>query len=184
MRQYPLPLVALAALLGACAPAVRTPGGRLIEPTPSVSSNSSGTTVRLNPDDPRMASQLRATPAQVWEALPAVYAELGIEPDLVDPAKMTLGSGRFTASQIGGRRTGSYVRCGNEGSAASSMNRQRYRLTVMTSLQPSGSGTTVTTRVEGSANAVDASNASATYCASTGQLEQRITQLLLARVGA
>lgn len=189
----PQPWLAVLVVLGACAPATtsgptNTPttttatAPRIVENAPVFQSEGKDTEFRLSPDDTPSSRGVRGAPQQVWAALPVVYGVLGMEPDLVDPDRLTVGSTRLTVSRIDGKRISAYVRCGGDGSGIELASQRRYRLNVVTSLRPEGSGTVVSTRVEGSATPVDGGGG-ATYCASNGMLEARIVELIQARTG-
>lgn len=175
-------MVATLVVLGACAPS-NAPGTRLSEPAPSIATGSDNMgSFRINPQDAHTSRTVSAAPAVVWAALPTVFEELGIATELVQPEQLTLGTAQVTSSRVGGKRTGAYLRCGNEGAGPSAMTGRRHRMTVITSLRPEGTGTVVTARVEGSATPIDGSGGTS-YCTSTGELETRIMEILHRQVG-
>ena len=122
---------------------------------------------------------LNASPEQVWTALPAVYAALGIPAEINQPAAYTYGTNRFTGSRLNGKRITDFMRCG--GSGAMPPTTYRIRLLVLSSVQP---GTTpgtarLTTQVQGSATPVDGTSSAIVGCSSTGRLEQGIHTRIL-----
>mgnify|MGYP006952743524 CR=1 FL=1 len=138
---------------------------------------------RLSSDDRGMATPLPATPDRIWTELPEVYKALGMEIDVLDPASRTVGSRRAPASQLRVPRNRPVARCA-EGAGLPGTTRYRIQVTVTTTLTPvSAEETRVVTRVSGVGTPFEGTSTGQVACASTGELEQRIHQMLRDRLG-
>ena len=111
----PLVLVVLAATSSSCAssaasdgspssPAPRRTSVRVAGQRPIDITNEAGVGIRL-----------LAAPAQAaWQALPAIFEQLGIAVEYVDRANMAVGTSGYLARRIGGDRMNTFVDCGND----------------------------------------------------------------------
>lgn len=182
MRPLPSALM-LTVLAAACAPATSSPDQRPVGPNAAIIESSTSVMVRINNDESGMTRTLDAAPERVWAVLPAVYGELGIPVEVSDANARAFGNRRVTVQRIGGERTSSWVRCGNEGAGPSAMSGYRVQLSILTSLQPAGAGkTTLTTQIGGHGTTIEGTSTSRVLCATTGRLEQRIAQMIAARL--
>ena len=128
--------------------------------------------------------QVGARLDQVRAALPEVFRELGVEDAGQDREGLVFGSRDITAPRLGGERTSAWVRCGNSmGAGPSAAGSYRTKLSVLVTLRPDGERTWVTSQVTGSATSVGGTSTEAVMCVSNGRLEQRIQELLTARLG-
>jgi hypothetical protein len=126
--------------------------------------------------------ELPASPDTVWRTLIEVYSAFGLTPDVADSRSRTYGVRRFTGTRLGGKRTGEYVRCASEGLGPSAVMGHRTELSIVSVLAPAGNGGTIlTTEVTGSATRADGSTAPMP-CASTGELELRINEVVRGRL--
>jgi hypothetical protein len=163
--------------LTACASASSPPAGAGT-PGSITGSDVGGGTIRMGTDSRATSIFISATPEQVWAVLPSIYQELGIQTEMRDDALRTIGTRGFTGGRIGGKRTGDFVRCGNQGSGPSSGGMVRTRLTIVSRVTASGDGKSdLVTEVGGTATPVEGTSTGPTACASTGELEQRIKQM-------
>lgn len=125
--------------------------------------------------------ELAVSSDTVWEALPAAYLELGLQPSFVDPQRRLVATGAFVApTRLGGKLVRSLVECGS-GSGLPLPASYAITLDVATEIAPSGSGTTARTRLLGSARPT-ANSGNPVQCASTGALEQMIFEEIERRV--
>jgi len=128
-----------------------------------------------------------AAPAdQVWAALPAVFAELG----LADQAQVLDETGRIYGTQpnsvrrrLAGVALSRLLDCGSRAGIA---NADSYAITIAirTQVQPDAAGgSTLRTEVDAHGRATGTSDASV-RCGTTNELERRIERLVKARIAA
>jgi hypothetical protein len=165
-------------LLTACASASSPPAGAGT-PGSITGSDVGGGTIRMGTESRATSISISATPEQVWAVLPSVYQELGIQTEMRDDALRSIGTRGFTGSRIGGKRTGDFVRCANQGSGPSSGGMVRTRLMIVSRVTSAGEGKSeLVTEVGGTATPVEGTSTGPTACASTGDLEQRIRTMV------
>jgi hypothetical protein len=172
-------LIALS--LGACSSAVTSaPVSRAPGPPASVDGTETSTYIRLSEESLAATAEFYATPEKLWAALPVVYGKLGIAANVNDPTTLRYGATAFTSSQLGGKRTADYVRCGNEGAGPSASGAYRRRLSILSSIVGIGDAhSALTTEVTGSATSVEGTSSGAVRCVTNGTLERQIRSLLL-----
>ncbi|HEX2091150.1 MAG TPA: hypothetical protein VHG28_02065 [Longimicrobiaceae bacterium] len=179
------PAVLLALLAASCAPPSPSTGTAPRGPTPILEETSTGLSYRLNNDTEAVVYRVDAPVDHVWALLPEVYRELGIPEGTRDPAARVYGNRRAPVARVGGERVSAFLRCGNEeGAGPSAVTRFRVHLAALTSLEPVGDRTRVTTEVAGSATPIEGTSTGPVLCVSTGVLEKRIVELLTARLAA
>lgn len=173
-----------ALFLAGCAGAAAGTGSD-VAPTPTVATTrivtTEGGTVMasaMNVDiDVRLA--VTGTADQAWAVLPGVYAELGIPLSVNDARTKTLGNtGWRTRRMIGRVPAQRYLECGSSGTLA---NAETYQLTlsIVSTVAPNArGGATVATTVTGSGKNPITSSSAEVRCASTGDLELRIRDLV------
>ena len=127
-------------------------------------------------------STVSAPPAAMLAALKAAYADLGIEVKLWNPQTGEVGNRNFTKSyRLAGRPISDYLGCGvtTTGQAA-----DNYRITMslVSRVTPSGSGSTVETKLTGYAEDISSSKGTLS-CMTLGILEQRLQKLALTHLG-
>ena len=169
----------LALLVGACATTAAPPQPG---PTPSgnVADTETGGMFRLGADPMGVALSIGAPPDKVWAAVPVVYEKLGIIAELNEPAQRKIGTLAYTQSRLGGKRTSDWVRCGTQGAGPSSGGMSRTRLSIVTTVRSAGEDRSeLVTEVGGSSTNVEGTSTGAVACASKGDLEQRIRDLVL-----
>ncbi len=166
----------------ACATSGGVRSGSEPERVTVVSSGLSELEVRTTADG-TAAYNADAPIEQVWSVLPQVYEELGVELAVLDTVSMRIGNTRFTPRRIGGRRLSQYLRCGSSVTAAPNADTYRVTMSLITRLMDAGDGTTsVLTLVAASAKPRDVGG-SVVNCGSTGRLEQRVSEMVNARLG-
>jgi hypothetical protein len=151
-----------------------------------VSTPSSGAPdLELYRDTRLVAHSVKAPPAEVWKAMPAAYADLGL---VGGPARGQTQT--FAAVLPSIRRQldkvplSKLLDCGTTPTGTPSADVHLVRLQVTTIVEPEGAtGTRLRTQVLARATSVENSNG-AQECSSTGILEQRLAQAVDARVGA
>lgn len=126
---------------------------------------------------------IRGTWQTAWDALPAIYAELGIGGSGVMNADEHLFGRRWMRAQgsLGEVRMSRVLRCGSLHLGGE--DRFNLALTVMTELSPAGGGSTVRTWVDASGRDMTGPGSPPVQCASTGWLEGEIAARLQARTG-
>jgi hypothetical protein len=113
-----------------------------------------------------------------WTAFPAVFAELGIDPNIIDSRQMLFGNaGAVYRHDLAKQRLSHYVNCGNIIGLSSADTYEVYIRVISQVLPVDGGLSKVRTEVDAHARAVDGAEQSVP-CSSTGLLESRIAKLL------
>lgn len=121
---------------------------------------------------------------QVWAVLPQIYEELGVPLAMHDAVRKRIGNSSFRARRIGGKRLSQYLRCGGSGPTATP-NADRYQVTMSLTTRLSDAsegGTAISTVVGATARPRDVGG-SVVNCASTGRLEEQISEMVKEAVG-
>lgn len=127
------------------------------------------------PNEPAHAPDtLSMTQQKAWEALPALFAKLGVAISVVDTESHVLGALRVPQRRmVAGERLSRLLECGT-GSFGPNADRYSVNLTVLVSVQSLPDGQAVIETRVGGVAAPNGLNSSVN-CASTGVLEDRIT---------
>jgi len=122
------------------------------------------------------------SPESVWRVLPEVYEALALPVTQQDATSQTIGNqGVRLRRQLGGERLSRYLDCGRTQGVPSADTYEVF-LTVTTRLQPGDAGTsTLQTNVNASARSVTFSSG-VVECSSTRVLEERLVELVAARL--
>jgi hypothetical protein len=153
--------------------ACSTAGNRAAEAPATIGQSPTTGEIRVGQQS-AATTTVNARPAAVWEVLPQIYLDLGINPEVNDPAALTFGTRRFTQSRLGDVPTANYLRCAFQGSGVATASSYRIRLTVVSYLSDAPGGQTrMMTEVSGQASSV-ANSSAPVNCVSTGALEDRI----------
>lgn len=117
-----------------------------------------------------------AIPAErAFALLPAAYQSLGIEVAHNDPASRTLGNREVTAvRKLGNVSLSQYLRCGDTVTGAAAVDSYRVRMSVLTTVQPTGTGSELRTDLRAYATAPGRNDPQ--ECFSTGRLETAIAR--------
>ena len=119
------------------------------------------------------------TPDQAWTALTAVYQELGIPLSVNDAASKTIGNtGWRTRRSIVRVPAQRYLDCGSSGTI---QNAETYQLTlsIISNVKPNPrGGAVVSTAITGTGKNPITSSSAEVRCASTGDLELRIREMV------
>ncbi len=127
-----------------------------------------------------VASVVRRAPATVWQALPAVFAELGIEINFREPATKRVGTCyQRIHGWLGKELVATYIDCGDTRSVPNADSYQ-VELTVLTTVSADSGGTTLSTFVLGVGQSI--SSADRVWCRSKGNLEARIREMVEAHL--
>ena len=174
-----LSVLSLALFATACASAPAHPES---SPGPSahVSDTETGGIFRLSDDSKSVSLSIDAPPEKVWGALSVVYEKLGIRSELNDSTARSIGTRAYSQSRLDGKRTRDWVRCGNDGAGPSSGGMARTRISIVSTVRSAAEGRSdLVTEVGGSSTSVEGTSTGAVACASKGELEQRIRDLVL-----
>ena len=115
---------------------------------------------------------------KAWAAMPTVFGELGIDPNIVDTKQHVFGNAGTThRGKLGTQRLSRYFDCGTT-AGISNADQYDILIRVITQIIPAGGGlAALRSQVEASARS-GATSGSAIRCASTGALEERIAHML------
>jgi hypothetical protein len=138
------------------------------------------TTVRANPK-----VSLPVAPSRAFEALKAVYAELGIPQVVSDAATGQVGNTNFTKSrQLAAQPISSYLDCGDSLTGPSA-DIYRIYMSLVSVVRPAASGTSeLETAFQASGQNMSGAAAERVACTSTGRFEERIQRMVLIKTGA
>lgn len=167
-------LLIAAALVG-CAPASSSIVPRP-EPPARIEATSTGVEVRLDADERVVGGVVPRSADDAWDALVALYGQLGFPIEVRDPNRRAIATEIFRAPRrILDRRLRSYMDCGQTLTGAR-VDMWRVSARLMTELEPTGDGTTVRSRLTASARPRDGSSTPPVPCTSSGELEREIVQ--------
>lgn len=182
----PLLMLALAVALTACASgASRTPdlatGGAPPELTIKGASERGASAIfyRLDNSDGGITRVVRATPEETWKTVLVTYNDLGLPITAVDADKRRVSSSQArTPRTLGGKRLRDYLDCGS-GIAGPRVDSYDVAYTLVTAVLAAGADSTaVHTTLVASASSRGGTSGAPVACATTGQLEKRIAQLV------
>jgi hypothetical protein len=155
------------------APGTSTATGRVV--------TTEGSTVQMNTMniDTDVRVFVTGTPDEAWAVLPGVYAELGIPLTTNDSRTKSIGNtGWKTRRFIGKQRMQQYFDCGSSGTI---YNAETYELniSILTTVRsnPSG-GSVISTAMTASGKNPITSSSAEVRCATTGNLELRIRDMV------
>lgn len=183
-----LTLAALSLIVTGCATSA-TGGGRAPVPdnTPTPTANTgrvvlaSGATVQMNTMNIDLDVKLfvTGTPDEAWAVLPGVYSELMIPVSVNDTRTKTIGNtGWRTRRSIGRVPAQRYLDCGSSGTLE---NAETYQLSlsIVTSVLPNpNGGAVISTAITGTGKNPVTSSSAEVRCASKGDLELRIRDMV------
>jgi hypothetical protein len=115
---------------------------------------------------------------KAWAAIPTVFGELGIDPNVIDSRQHVFGNAGTThRGKLGTQRMSHYFDCG---ATAGISNADQYDILirVITQIIPAEAGlSALRTQVEATAHP-SATSGQSVRCATTGALEERIAHML------
>ncbi len=153
--------------------------------TPTVNTNrvvtTSGQTMQMNAMNIDLDVKLFVTGTvdEAWAVLPGVYAELGIPLSVNDNVRKTLGNtGWRVRRSIGRVPAQRYLDCGSSGTLENAETYQ-LNLSIITTVVPNqNGGSVVSTALSGTGKNPVTSSAAEVRCASKGDLELRIRDMV------
>lgn len=124
-------------------------------------------------------------PNRVYEAVKAVYEELGIPAGTHDPTTGRFGnSDFFKTRKLANEAMSTFLNCG-ESFTGSVANNYRIYMSLMSQVRPDGKGgSQLETAFTAQAQNMEGSSSDRISCGSTGKLEERIRRGVLLKVGA
>jgi hypothetical protein len=138
---------------------------------------------RVISDDPTVGEPIAAPSAQVYQALIAVYSELGIPATVVNPSTGVVASvHRRAFGRLGGTNLSRFLSCG-ESMTGPRADQDRIVLSVVSRVKPNGADKSrVETRVVATATGTGGTS-DRMPCTTTGELEMRIHRAAKAGLG-
>ena len=126
-----------------------------------------------------------AAPSRTFEAVKAVYEDLGVPPGTHDPATGRFGNTDFWKSRrFANEPMSMFLNCG-ESFTGPVANNYRIYISLMSVVRPDGKGgSELETAFSASAQNMEGSSGDRIACGSTGKLEERIRKGVLLKVGA
>lgn len=179
---------ALLAALAACASAgTREPGTESAErnvtmvTTTAASGQTVTTPVTTYSDVGARAVEIQGTADDVFRALPEAYRTAGLEVVTSDPPNRTAGNTQIRVRRNLGRQPlSAYLDCGTSGLSGPAADAYPVRLSVVSTVTPSGSTSQLRTVVR--AAYVTAEQSGTTPCNTTGALETAIARAVQLQV--
>ena len=134
---------------------------------------------------PNAKAPVPAAPSRVFDAVKAVYEELGIPPGTHDPATGRVGNTDFWKSRrLGNEALSAYLNCG-ESFTGPVANNYRIYISLMSIVRPDGQGASeLETAFSAQAQNMEGTSGDRISCGSTGRLEERIRKSVLLKVGS
>jgi hypothetical protein len=112
-----------------------------------------------------------------WSAYPNVFADLRIDPNIINSDQMVFGSAAYHRNTLGKKRLSHYFECGNMLGVSTADSYDVWVRVISQVLPLDGGLSTVRTQVEATARVGDRMGETV-RCSSTGLLESQITKLL------
>lgn len=182
-----LALLAAGVLLAACASAGSDPANtRPADPRGAeVTSTGYGSgSISLPAEVTSSGAVIPATPAQVWNALRGVYADLGIEVAEADEASFMLGNPRFSVRRrFAGEALSKFVNCGQSSTSASVADSYQIRLALRNTVVAEGQGSRLVTTVEATARNPEGASTNTRRCVANDHLGEVLSHRVLLKIG-
>ena len=186
MRSIPsraLVVGAIAVATLACASGGGTTGSPRTPNTVRVETGAGALELGVTNSDPTSERRVSGEPGRIWAALPAVFEELGVPVTTNVTASRMMGN---TSHRVRGRQGGARISrnlyCG-ERMGVQNADSYEIVLRLLVQLRPADGQTAVVTSVEGTARPM-ATSGNEIHCSTTGQLDDRIVQLLTNRASS
>jgi hypothetical protein len=134
---------------------------------------------------PNAKASIPVAPSRAFEALKAVYEELGIPPGTYDPATGRVGNPNFWKTRkLGDVTISTYLNCGDSLVGAIADNYRIY-ISLISVVRPDGKGASeLETAFSAQARNMEGTAGDRVACGSTGRLEDRIKKSVLLKAGA
>jgi hypothetical protein len=180
---HALSSVLVLAVTASCASSGSSPGPDIAPPSQRVVATDNQTTYRTTVA-PNAKSPVPAAPSRAFDAVRAVYDELGIPIATNDPATGRVGNTNFWKTRkLGSEALSTYVNCGDSFAGGSAADNYRVYLSILSVVRPNGSGASeLETAVSASAQNMEGTAGDRITCGTTGRLEERIRQGVLRKV--
>jgi len=163
--RYSISLFAI--LVAACA---TNTGSRVPEGKRAVIFDDKVGTIRTDANPAGTAVAVALTPDQAWEAIKAVYAEVGIEVKYLNRPVGELGNRDVMLSRrLGTERISRYLDCGTDNFSGLQADAYPVRASLVTTMSPQGTNTSIQTKFGGTMTKPGAF--ATVHCTSTGALE-------------
>lgn len=129
------------------------------------------------------SASFQANPDQVWKALVAAYADVGIEVGTLDEAHRVIGNRKLAVrGRLAGQPISRFLSCGTDAFGGALADKNRVELSVVSAVRSAtGDASTLETQVQ--AMALRSASGSNMVCTSTGVLEQRLARAVGEQVG-
>jgi hypothetical protein len=126
-----------------------------------------------------------AAPNRTFDAVKAVYEDLGVPPGTHDPTTGRFGNTDFWKSRrFANEPMSTFLNCG-ESFTGPVANNYRIYISLMSIVRPDGKGgSELETAFSAAAQNMEGSSGDRIACGSTGKLEERIRKSVLLKVGA
>ena len=136
------------------------------------------TSVMVNPK-----AAVPAPPSRVFDAVKAVYDELGVPPGTNDPSTGRVGNTDFWKTRkFAGESISSFLNCG-ESLTGTVANNYRIYMSLLSIVRPDGKGASeVETAFRAQAQNMEGTSSDRISCGSTGKLEERIRKSVLLKL--
>ena len=179
-----LPMVLLGLAGTAACASSGTSGSGL--PTPSdriVATDNHGTYRTTQAPNEKVA--IPVAPSRAFEAVKAVYGELGIPLGVNEPATGRVGNADFWRTRkLGNEPISTYLSCGDSFAGAAADNYRIY-ISVISQVHPDGKGETdLETSFTAQARNMEGTTSDRVACGTTGRLEELIRQRLIEKLNA
>jgi hypothetical protein len=124
-------------------------------------------------------------PSRAFEALKAVYGDLGIPLAINEPATGRVGNADFWKTRkLANEPISTYLSCGDSFAGAAADNYRIY-MSLISAVRPDGKGTSeLETSFTARAKNMEGTAGDHVACGTTGRLEELIRKSVLSRVGA
>ena len=185
MRSFLLVTAIVATATGCASTSGGAPVAEAPTPTPTVSTGrivtGNGQTLQMNTMNIDLDVKLfvTGTPDEAWAVLPGVYSELLIPVSVNDTRTKTIGNtGWKTRRSIGRVPAQRYLDCGSSGTLENAETYQLSLSIVTTVLPNANGGSVISTAISGSGKNPVTSSSAEVRCASKGDLELRIRDMV------
>ena len=134
---------------------------------------------------PNAKAPIPVAPGRAFDALKAVYAELGVPPATSDPATGQVGNPNFWKTRrLGKEAISTYLNCGDTFNGAAADNYRVY-ISLISMVRPDGrGGSELETAFSALAQNMEGTAGDRVACGTTGRLEEQIRRSLLLKAGA
>jgi hypothetical protein len=171
--RFPLALVATAS----CASSGSSPGTELAQPSERVVAADNHGALRTTVA-PNAKVVIPVAPSRVFQAMRAVYEELGIPRTTDDAATGRVGNTNFWKTRkLGNEPISTYLNCGDSIAGPAADNYRVY-ISLISVVRPDGmGGSEVETAFSAQAQNLEGTTADRVACGTTGRLEERIQKI-------